>query len=354
METLNVNSAGASMPGAVNRAAWNTAALATAPLRMVAGWLFLSAFIRRFINAPEKMNPDAIGYVGEKFNHFMPHAVAGQKEMIEWLLAHPSYLHLFLVIFSVLEALCGLGLLTGTLTRLSALGIFLMSYGVLTGAGWLGSTCLDEWQIGSLGMAGSLAIIFTGAGQISMDQLLLHRINKPWLKWITSGPLFNTLHIPRNFSIGFTVTSIIVVVIMLATYQAFFNGLWGKLHNHSVKPEIEISQVTINPTTDEIMFRIYRSGGPDTYGAFIIKGRLKDAAGAVIGEISADQLSRINSDNIANEYLVKVQSKTNALLVPLGGAATVSLSLPHSGLASSLELEDISGLTFHAPVKEYK
>ena len=332
--------------------AWDLAALLAAPVRWVAGWLFLSAFIRRFINAPEKMNPDAAGYVGEKFNHFMPNAVAGQKEMIEWLLANPSQLHIFLIVFSVLEGLCGLGLLTGTLTRLSALGISLMSYGVLTGAGWLGSTCLDEWQIGSLGMTGALVIMGTGAGPISIDRLVLSRIKKPWLPWLTSGPLFDTPRIPLRFSIGFISATTVAIFIMLATYQAFFNGLWGKLHNHSVRPEIELSQVKIDPTTGATSFRIYRSGGPDTYGAFIVSARLKDANGTVLSEAGPQQLADINPNSITNEYLVKVHPRANALLVPLGGAATVEMELPpHTGTPAVLELEDVSGITFQGEIQ---
>lgn len=330
--------------------AWDLAALLAAPIRWVAGWLFLSAFIRRFINAPEKMNPDAAGYVGEKFNHFMPHAVAGQKELIEHLLANPSQLHFFLVVFSILEGLCGLGLLTGTLTRLSALGIGLMSYGVLTGAGWLGSTCLDEWQIGTLGIAGSLLIMGTGAGRISMDYYVLRHIRKPWLKWLTSGPLFHTPTIPRRFTLSYIVATTVVVFLMLATYQAFFNGLWGKLHNHSVRPEIELSQAQSNPADNTVSFRIYRSGGPDTYGAFLVSARLKDNHGTIIGEIGPEQLASIDPASIRNEYLVKVQPKGNALLVPLGGAATLTLTIPHTNTPTTLEVEDVSGLKFQTPI----
>lgn len=329
---------------------WELAALFAAPIRWVGGWLFLSAFIRRLINAPHKMDPDAAGYVGEKFNHFMPHAVAGQKEMIEWLLAHPGQLHFFLVVFSILEGLCGLGLLTGTLTRLSALGIGLMSYGVLTGAGWLGSTCLDEWQIGSLGMAGALVIMGTGAGRISMDHLVLNRIQKPWLKWITSGPLFSGNRIPRRLTLSYIGATAAVILIMLATYQAFFNGLWGKLHNHSVRPEVELSQVKTDSSTGALSFRVYRTGGPDTYGAFIVRASLKDEQGNVLGEAGAEQLSNIDPASIKNEYLVKIRSKGNALVVPLGGAATVKMAVPHTGNPVVLELEDVSGLKFEGKV----
>ena len=58
-------------------------------LRMTAGWMFFSAFLRRVILAPEKLDPTSIEYVGHKFNHFLPHAV-GIKPMLEWLLTNPE------------------------------------------------------------------------------------------------------------------------------------------------------------------------------------------------------------------------------------------------------------------------
>lgn len=256
------------------------------------------------------------------------------------------------MVFSILEGLCGLGLLTGTLTRLSALGIGLMSYGVLTGAGWLGSTCLDEWQIGSLGMAGSLVVMGAGAGRISMDQLVLNRWGGRWLKWLTSGPLFDGVRVPRRFALGYVGATAVVVLVMLATYQVFFNGLWGKLHNHSVRPEVELSQVRADSSTGAVSFRVYRSGGPDTYGAFLVAARLKDADGNVIGDAGVAELAGINPESVANEYLVKVRPKGNALVVPLGGAATIDMVVPHSGVAAVLEVEDVSGLKFEGVIGE--
>ncbi len=46
--------------------------------------------------------------------------------------------------FSIIEALVGLALLFGLGTRLAGLGAALLSWGILMGAGWLGTTCLDE------------------------------------------------------------------------------------------------------------------------------------------------------------------------------------------------------------------
>src|SRR5690606_6748049 len=59
-------------------------------LRLVAGWTYFSAFWRRLFLA-NKLDPEAAGYIGEKFNHFLPNAL-GIKPMIEFLVTHPDIL----------------------------------------------------------------------------------------------------------------------------------------------------------------------------------------------------------------------------------------------------------------------
>jgi thiosulfate dehydrogenase [quinone] large subunit len=46
--------------------------------------------------------------------------------------------------------------LLGLFTRPASLGVSSLALGILLGAGWLGTTCLDEWQIGVLGVAAGL------------------------------------------------------------------------------------------------------------------------------------------------------------------------------------------------------
>lgn len=62
----------------------------------------------------------------------------------------------------------GLALIFGLLTRLAALGVLLLSGGILMGSGWLGPTCLDEWQIGAMGIAVGATLMLTGAGRASL------------------------------------------------------------------------------------------------------------------------------------------------------------------------------------------
>ena len=145
------------------------------PIRLVSGWMFFSAFHRRVVLDPVKLMPDAPGYVGVKFNQFMPGAILGVGDLIGALLDRPGALFVFLWSFTIIEALVGLALLLGLGTRLASLGMLLLSAGILAGAGWLGPTCLDEWQIGALGIAGGATVMLGGAGPLSLDAWLVRR-----------------------------------------------------------------------------------------------------------------------------------------------------------------------------------
>lgn len=146
---------------AVQPEAYRWAAVMALPLRLVVGWTYFSAFWRRLV-LENKLIPDDPGYIGVKFNHFLPNAL-GIKPVIEYLVTHPSELWWFMVAFTIIEFLVGLMLMLGLLTRLASVGVFCLALGILLGSGWLGTTCLDEWQIGILGMCAGLLLFLTGA-----------------------------------------------------------------------------------------------------------------------------------------------------------------------------------------------
>ena len=141
-------------------------------LRVILGIQFLSAWARRYVNVPSKMDFNSPGNVGQKFSQFMPHAIWPVKPIIHAIIIHPPIAAGFLILFSWIEFLVGLFLITGTLTRLAALGASLLSLLILLGAGWLGTSCVDEWQIGSVEGAASMIFIFVGAGKQGIDNFI--------------------------------------------------------------------------------------------------------------------------------------------------------------------------------------
>lgn len=201
-------------------------------LRLVIGWTYFSALWRRLV-LTYKLDPDLPNYLGIKFNHFLPNAILIQ-DAIEFFVSHPELLWWKLLIFTIVEGVFGLFMMLGFITRITAVVTMFLAFGILLGAGWFGTTCLDEWQIGILGMAGGFVVLLLGPGKYSLDNLFKDRC-------------FYTKLTKFNFNINnklVLVGSLIVFLIALSTNQIFHGGVWGSLHNKSVSPELKITQVS--------------------------------------------------------------------------------------------------------------
>lgn len=318
-------------------------------LRMMSGWLFLSAFLRRVVLAPEKLDPASMEYVGIKFNTFLPHAV-GIQPMLEYLLTHGDLLYIFLIVFTIIEGLCGLGLMLGFFTRLTALGTSCLSFGILLGAGWLGSTCLDEWQIGVSGVAAGFTMMMAGSGYYSMDNLIFGKYisdrKHNWLIWLTSGrlPMADSGLKRMSFWMG-----ILAIFITLWSNQVLHGGVWGKLFNWSKKPLVEVTDTSMSG--DKLSFDAYRTDGSDVSGAFVIALEISDRSGKAVWKYSfagdgsgshADEVTKIE-----NVYISKVRTGKYSLEIPLGAKANIQLSdtafRKLSGGEYVLKLIDVSG-----------
>lgn len=329
-----------------------TVSAALLPLRLVLGWMFLSAFHRRIVLAPHKLDADLPGYLGEKFNQFMPGAILGVDHMIAWLLDRPGALEVFLWSFTIIEGLVGVALIAGLGTRLAALGVALMSAGILFGAGWLGPTCLDEWQIGSLGVAGGATLMLAGAGAFSVDGWLHTRApNLAARRWfrVLADPYPRP---PRTWAMGITALAFVAA---LATNQVFHGGLWGPLRNDSVTPRVDVLAGSIG-ADGELVLTLNRSVGPETYGAFVVSIRVFNAAGVLLRDYDAEVLASLAPDDIDNRWLVKARPVPHGLLIPLGAEARVRLPAPTPGGPYVFEptlrviLEDVSGLRWEQTV----
>lgn len=318
------------------------AGLYTLSLRMVIGWTYFSAFWRRLI-LENKLIPDEQGYIGEKFNHFLPNAL-GIKPIIEYLVTHPDALHQSMMIFTIIEAVVGLLIILGLFTRLMSIGIFSLALGILLGSGWLGTTCLDEWQIGVLGISGGFVLFLIGSGPYSMDYYFIkHNRNftqKRWFQWLGSGSF--PISKPKTFVLT---GSLIIFGLTLFTNQYFHGGVWGMLHNKSVKPKLEIS--TISHNNSDLKFQVYRTEGADVYGSFLIGIHILDKNGKILKEFDYKELAGIPKENIHNHYVAKVKPGKHSLIIPLGAKADVTLDIDNMFQKSeiyTLKLIDVSGI----------
>lgn len=319
------------------------AGMFTTALRWVTGWTYFSAFWRRLI-LENKLNADEAGYIGEKFNHFLPNAL-GIKPIIEYLVSNPDSLWWAMAAFTIIEGIVGLLFMLGLFTRLMSIAVFSLAFGILLGSGWLGTTCLDEWQIGVLGIAVGFTIFLSGGGKYSLDEYFISKnklfTRKKWFVFFGSGLLpVKECSLNKLVLTG----SIFIIGITLFTNQYFHGGVYGKLHNPSIRPHVTISNAKVEDET--LSFTVFRDEGADVYGSFLIGVRLIDESKNVIFEQSQTQLSNLSSTQILNDYVAKVKTGKHSLILPLGAKAT--LLFQHDVFRAlkgkhKLELLDISG-----------
>ena len=322
----------------------NDAGLFALVLRLVVGWTYFSAFWRRTILA-EKLDPDVAGYIGVKFNAFLPNAL-GIKPIIQYLVENPDMLWINMVIFTVVEGIVGLFILFGLFTRIMSIGVFGLAMAILLGSGWIGTTCLDEWQIGSLGIATGFVLFLTGSGKYSLDNYLIKNnfaiTKNKWFGWFGSGVLpIKESVFPKVVLIG----SLFIFGMTLMTNQVFHGGLWGTLHNKSVKPQLEITDGEIQGNT--LNFDMFRIEGVDVYGSWVIGIELKDNKDNTIIQYSQDDLAALNEESISNYYVAKIKPGKHSLIVPLGAKAKLNLDnevlLDLAKGIYTLKITDISG-----------
>lgn len=331
----------------------NDAGLLALALRLVVGWTYFSAFWRR-VALENKLDPEAAGYIGEKFNAFLPNAL-GIKPIIQYLVENPDMLWVNMVIFTIVEGSVGLFIMFGLFTRIMSIGVFGLAMGILLGSGWIGTTCLDEWQIGILGIATGFVLFLTGSGKYSVDNYLMKNnfaiTKKKWFAWFGSGilPIKESVF-PKVVLAG----SIFILGMTLMTNQVFHGGVWGTLHNKSVKPKLEVTEGKIS--NNKLSFDIFRTEGVDVYGSWIIGVELNDELKNSVLKYSQEELATMNKKSISNYYVAKIKPGKHSLIVPLGAKA--KLNLENENLSSlprgiyTLKITDISGAYWEHPIEK--
>lgn len=322
----------------------NDAGFTSLALRLVIGWTYFSAFWRRTVLV-DKLDPELSGYIGEKFNHFLPNAL-GIKPIIQYLVENPDILWWNMVGFTIIEGIVGLFIMFGLFTRLMSIGVIALALGILLGSGWIGTTCLDEWQIGVLGIAGGFVLFITGSGKFSVDNYMISKnfafTHRRWFSRLASGELQMK---SRSYSKLVLFGSLSIFALTLATNQIFHGGVWGTLHNKSVKPKLELSEGIINH--NKLSFDVYRTEGVDVYGSWVISIELLNKDDEIEFILTHSELANLSDANISNYYIAKVKPGKHSLVVPLGAKAKISFNknqfseLPPGKY--TLKLTDISG-----------
>lgn len=306
-------------------------------LRLVIGWTYFSAFWRRLI-LENKLDPEAAGYIGEKFNHFLPNALF-IKPLIQYLVENPEALFWNMWIFTLVEGIVGLLLILGYKTRLMSIAVFFLAMGILLGSGWIGTTCLDEWQIGVLGLAGGFSLFQAGSGKISLDYFF-HRN-----QYIQHENEWNIISY-KKFSPYFLGFSFFILFVTLFTNQVFHGGVYGTLHNKSVKPQVEISNLT--QQQNKVSFDVMRIEGADVYGSFLIQIDFHNHQNEIIKSLDMKALANLDHQQISNYYVAKVAPHKHSLVLPLGAKANLNFHIENK--IHKVVLTDISGLQWEQTI----
>ena len=138
----------------------------------------------------------------------------------------------------------------------------------------------------------------------------------------------------------------------LWTNQVFHGGVWGTLHNKSVRPVVELSEATLRDGALNV--QLYRVEGADVYGSFAIGLALRDGKGKTVVQWTAEDLAGTAEGDIHNHYVAKVRPGKYSLVLPLGARADVHLR--HEALGNlapgkyQVVLIDISGVSWHTEV----
>ena len=306
-------------------------------LRLVIGWTYFSAFWRRLI-LENKLDPEAAGYIGEKFNHFLPNALF-IKPLIQYLVENPEALLWNMWIFTIVEGVVGLLIMLGYKTRLMSIAVFFLAMGILLGSGWIGTTCLDEWQIGVLGLAGGFTLFQAGSGKISLDYFF----NKN--QFIKQENNWNSISFQkyRPYFVGF---SFFILFVTLFTNQVFHGGVYGTLHNKSVKPKVEITN--LKQHQNKVSFDLMRIEGADVYGSFLIQIDFHNHQNEIIESLDMKELSNLDKQQISNYYVAKVTPHKHSLVLPLGAKANLNFDI--SDKIQKVVLTDISGLQWEQTI----
>ncbi|NLR92138.1 TQO small subunit DoxD [Flammeovirga agarivorans] len=312
------------------------------PLRLVTSWLFLSAVLRRLILAPGKHDFDSPMWIGHKINTFFPHSNGPFKAMLGYLVENPIQMNWFTYVFTYSELIVGILLLVGFASRFTGLLLASLGIGLMHTAGWLGPTCLDEWQIASLlTTVGGVMLLF-GSGSYSLDNYFNTKYpslpkNKYWFYTTDPNLLLNSKYY-KTIILSF---STVAVLYVMGTNQLLHGGVWGNLHNYSTKPDFVLDN--FHKEGNIVSFDALRDKGPETYGAFITKVILLDSEENKIKEID---LSSKNKEDISlhNYYINKANFNSQSLVFPLGAKANVSIFATKD--TNGIMLVDISGREF--------
>jgi uncharacterized membrane protein YphA (DoxX/SURF4 family) len=338
---------------------WKTVGLIILSIRFVQGWIFWAGGSRRFIYAPEKLDPHSANWLANKLQSAMPGALLGTESVIGYLLDHFYILYLALVIFSLAELISGLALLAGFFTRLAAFTTALISIALMLVFGWEGSTCLDEWTMAVANLSMALTLMLSGASIYSIDSWLMHRNpalqKKHWFISLASGPLsLSKLKLTTCLSLFFT------IVFTTGTYDYYRGAIFSRYHTGPVSASV--LHITLSKgwaaANGDVTFTLDVNAGDTAVPSHIIRIELLNLAGTILETWDGNDLHALPGNNIINTYPYnRITTGPYGLVAPVSAVAKIKLNPVHNKLQLSagnyrLQLYTINGRRWDLSLEE--
>ena len=333
---------------------WELVAYAMLAVRFVQGFIYWGGGSRRFIYAPQKLDPHAASWMANKFQGSMPGAILGTGHIVDFLLRHFELLYASIIVFSAIELVFGLFLIFGFLTRLSALATIGLSTVLMLLFGWQGATCIDEWTMAACNFGMGMALLAAGSSAFSLDAVIARRrpalASRPWFTWIASGPL--PMSVFRPFAIALL---IITAAFVMLTYNYYRGSILTPFHSSPTSPSIHHFSVTDATITKDggVSFTLYLDGGTADDPAHIVGVRLLNPAGKPEAVWGPNDLAKLPQSAIVNDYPYNTfKPALLGLAAGMGARARITLP-PQPGIkpadGDAIEVQSIDNRLFEAP-----
>ena len=303
-------------------------------VRFVQGWIYWGGGTRRFIYAPQKLDPHASSWMANKLQTAMPGALLGLGNLVAFLLHHFTLLYASLIFFSALELIFGLFLILGFMTRLSALVTIGLSFALMLVFGWQGATCIDEWTMASANFAMGVTLFIAGASAVSLDAWMLKRRpslnDKPWFQWFGSGT-WNERRTRRLGLIGAAITILFVGL----TYNYYRGSVLTPFHGGPVSPAKHALRLSGGALGRDgsVRFRAYVDAGTAAEPANIVRVTLHGPSGATLERWSGRRLKTLPPEDIRNVFAYnRFVPGYVGLSAKVGAVAWITLPAPRPTL----------------------
>ena len=342
-----------SVPSGIADTGWRNAAIGLLAVRFIQGFIYWGGGSRRFIYGPQKLNPHG-HWIAYKFQTAMPGALLGTDKIIAYLLHHFILLYASVIVFSAIELVAGLMLITGLFTRAAAVMTIGLSISLMLMFGWQGATCIDEWTMAAANLGMGATLVLAGSGAYSLDNVLLRRnpalAERNWFRWLGGSlplPLRPVAY--RNTALALFAFTVLFNV---GTYNYYRGSVFSAFHSGPVSPtrhDYALSNGVLM-ADGSVSFHAYLDGGTPEEPSHIVSAAVM-RNGQAVESWNTAALTALPATAFSNDFpYQKFKAGPFGIVSGMGAAARITLPAvtpPTMQDGYSLRLTTVNGRDFN-------